>query len=236
MASDGDTKTRSEIDAALDEALGRLPRHAPPAELRQRIREQWLGAARLPARRGWAGPLVSALAAAALVVVVMRFAPPAGGGGISGRGGGTLEMATEAVNDHLRVVSSSHPVEIESGGIHQVKPWFTGRLEFAPRVAFSGDDEFSLVGGSVAYFRDRKAAAFIFKRRLHVITLLVFPAEGLPWPTSGLVPFGGLSIIQQASRGFSVLLWQDAGLGYALVSDVNRRDLMTLATRINREP
>jgi anti-sigma factor RsiW len=61
-------------------------------------------------------------------------------------------------------------------------------------------------------------------------------AEGLPWPTSGLVLFGGLSIIQQASRGFSVLLWQDAGLGYALVSDVNRRDLMILATRINREP
>jgi hypothetical protein len=51
-----------------------------------------------------------------------------------------------------------------------------------------------------------------------------------------LVLFGGLSIIQQASRGFSVLLWQDAGLGYALVSDVNRRDLMILATRINREP
>src|SRR6185312_2399693 len=106
--------------------------------------------------------------------------------------GARVDLVEEAVNDHLRVVSSSHPVEIESGGIHQVKPWFTGRLEFAPRVAFSGDDEFSLVGGSVAYFRDRKAAAFIFKRRLHVITLLVFPAEGLPWPTSGLVPFGGL--------------------------------------------
>jgi anti-sigma factor RsiW len=145
-------------------------------------------------------------------------------------------MVTEAVNDHIRVVSSSHPVEIESGGIHQVKPWFTGRLEFAPRVTFSGDDEFPLVGGSVGYFRDRKAAVFVFKRRLHVITLLVFPAAGLPWPGSGLVPVGALSVSEQDSRGFSVLLWQDAGLGYALVSDVNRRDLETLAARINREP
>jgi anti-sigma factor RsiW len=47
---------------------------------------------------------------------------------------------------------------------------------------------------------------------------------------------GALSVSEQDSRGFSVLLWQDAGLGYALVSDVNRRDLETLAARINREP
>jgi anti-sigma factor RsiW len=236
MASDIENERdgRSEIDAALDGALGRLPRYAAPAGLERRIRQQ-LAPVRAPrAGRAWVAPLVSAFAAAALVVVVVRFVPPAreGGGGAAGN----AEMVTEAVNDHLRVVSSSHPVEIESGGIHQVKPWFTGRLEFAPRVGFSGDDEFPLVGGSVGYFRDRKAAVFVFKRRLHVITLLVFPAEGLPWPARGEVPVGNLSVSEQASRGFQVLMWQEAGLGYALVSDVNRHDLETLAARINREP
>jgi anti-sigma factor RsiW len=147
-----------------------------------------------------------------------------------------LALVTEAVNDHIRVVSGTHPVDIESGGIHQVKPWFTGRLEFAPRVTFSGDDDFPLVGGGVGYFVDRKAAMFMFKRRLHVITLLVFPADGLPWPTVPPTRVGPLSVDEQTSRGFNVLLWQDGGLGYALTSDVNRHDLETLAARINREP
>src|SRR5260370_41320340 len=130
-------------------------------------------------------------------------------------------MIDDAVNEHLRVVYSAHPVEIESGGIHQVKPWFTGRLDFAPRVAFTGDDEFPLVGGSVGYFRDRKAAVFVFKHKLHTISLFVFREEGLAWPTKKQVPIGRLSADIQSDRGFSVILWRDGDLGYCLVSDVN---------------
>jgi anti-sigma factor RsiW len=100
-------------------------------------------------------------------------------------------------------------------------------------VAFSGDEDFPLVGGSVGYFRDRKAAVFVFKRHLHTVTLLVFPPERLEWPASGLARVGRLSIAKEASRGFSILLWQDGGLGYALVSDVNAGDLELLASRIN---
>jgi hypothetical protein len=36
----------------------------------------------------------------------------------------STRLVTEVVNDHLRVLSSPHPLDIESGGIHQVKPWF----------------------------------------------------------------------------------------------------------------
>jgi anti-sigma factor RsiW len=192
------------------------------------------GSRRVPSRSTWAASLVSACAAAALAFVVGRAMPSR----LADRGASAssaADLLAEAVNDHLRVVSSSHPVEIESGGIHQVKPWFTGRLDFAPRVSFSGDGDFALVGGSVGYFRDRKAAVFVFKRRLHTITLLVFPPEGLGWPTEGLTRLGRLSLAHETSRGFSVLMWRDGGLGYVLVSDVNRHDLELLSSRINPE-
>ena len=139
------------------------------------------------------------------MLVVFRVTAPSAGGGWPS------ELVAEAVNDHIRVISSTHPVDIESGGIHQVKPWFTGRLDFAPRVAFSGDDDFPLVGGSVGYFRDRKAAVFVFKRRLHTITLLVFPPEGLAWPSGDLARVGRLSVSEANARGFSVLIWRDGG-------------------------
>jgi anti-sigma factor RsiW len=232
-----------EIEAELDRALERLPARAAPPALRRRLEAlvatgsgAAAGAAAPPPRiaraRGstWAASFVSACAAAALVLIATRVTAPR-----APTAGAPSELVTEAVNDHIRVISSTHPVDIESGGIHQVKPWFTGRLDFAPRVAFSGDAEFPLVGGSVGYFRDRKAAELVFKRRLHTITLLVFPPEGLPWPEdgAGATPVGRLSVSEASSRGFSVLMWRDGGLGYALVSDVNPRDLELLATKIN---
>jgi len=217
---------------ALNVALSQLPRPRAPARLTARL-EGLVTAAERPARPRressrlsvWLAHFASACLAAALVVVAMRVSAPAGAG--------TAALVNEAVNDHLRVVTSTHPIEIESGGIHQVKPWFTGRLEFAPRVTFSGDDDFPLVGGSVGYFVDRKAAVFQFKRRLHAITLLVFPAGGLGWPSGATTHVGRLDVSETVARGFSVLLWRDDGLGYALVSDLNVRELETLATKIN---
>jgi anti-sigma factor RsiW len=141
---------------------------------------------------------------------------------------GSDAMLAEAVNDHLRILYSDPTVEVESGGIHQVKPWFTGRLDFAPVVAFGGDDDFPMQGGAVAYFLDRKAATFIFKRRLHVITLFVFPAEGLPWSALATHPVGGARGTLETSRGFHVLMWRKGDLGYALVSDVDPTDLQML--------
>jgi anti-sigma factor RsiW len=230
-----------EIEAELDRALERLPARAAPPALRRRLETlvatgsaPAAGADAAPARiarpRGstWAASFVSACAAAALVLIATRVTAPR-----APTAGAPSELVTEAVNDHIRVISSTHPVDIESGGIHQVKPWFTGRLDFAPRVAFSGDADFPLIGGSVGYFRDRKAAEFVFKRRLHTITLLVFPPEGLPWPDEGVTHVGRLSVTEVTSRGFSVLMWRDGGLGYALISDVNARDLELLAGKIN---
>jgi anti-sigma factor RsiW len=141
-------------------------------------------------------------------------------------------LVTEAVNDHLRVLYSDHPIEVESGGIHRVKPWFEGRLDFAPVVEFGGDDDFPLEGGSVSYFIDRKAATFVFKRRLHEITLFVFRAEGLHWPVAALRPIGAARGTVETSRGFHIALWRQGDLGYALVSDVNEADLLALGAKI----
>ena len=90
-------------------------------------------------------------------------------------------MVTEAVNDHVRLLQSQRPLEVESGGIHQVIPWFSGKLDFAPGIRFPGDAEFPLQGGAVGYFLDRKAATLVFGGPQSAISLFVFKADGLPW-------------------------------------------------------
>jgi anti-sigma factor RsiW len=121
-------------------------------------------------------------------------------------------MTAEAVNDHLRVVERGGTLPVQSPLIHQV-PWFTGRTDFAPVVAFAGHADFPLRGGALERFLDRQAAVFVYGRRLHTISLLVFRADGLPWPPGGARRVSTL-------RGFNVVLWRAGDLGYTLVSDV----------------
>lgn len=214
----------AQLSVLLEE---RLSRPRAPTSLKRTLEERWLEP---PRRRriapSWArvGRTTGAMAAGAALVlaVVVGLRERASDGA----------LVAEAVNDHLRVLYSDHPIEVESGGIHRVKPWFEGRLDFAPVMDFAGNDDFPLEGGSVGYFIDRKAATFVFKRRLHEITLFVFRAEGLHWPVTGLRAIGAASGTVATSRGFHVALWRQADLGYALVSDVNEADLLTLGAAI----
>jgi anti-sigma factor RsiW len=209
-----------ELSLALEQ---RLPRHRAPESLRRALRTQWVARSRSPRASSFARTAaVMAIggAIALLTVTAWRARAP------------DQVMLAEAVNDHLRVLYSQRPLEVESSDRHQVKPWFEGRLDFAPVTAFDGDDEFPLQGGTIGYFVDRKAATLVFKRRLHVITLFIFPARGLRWPALGAQPIGAIRGSMETLRGFHVLLWQNSDLGYALVSDVNEADLLMLGTKI----
>jgi anti-sigma factor RsiW len=144
-------------------------------------------------------------------------------------------LVREAVADHLRVVSRERPVDIESGGPHQVRPWFTGRLDFALPSVYGGDGDFALQGGAVSYFLERKAAVLVYKRRLHTVSLFVFPAEGLSLPRINRT-IGRTKAALSTERGFSVVSWRDGPLGYALVSDLTADELLQLAGLVASAP
>jgi anti-sigma factor RsiW len=201
----------------------RLPRADAPESLKRALEARWVVPA--PRRRAAFFARSSAIMALGAALAVAA---------IFGWRARTPDdaLVAEAVNDHLRVLYSEHPLDVESGGIHRVKPWFEGRLDFAPVVDFAGDDDFPLMGGAVAYFVDRKAATFVFKRRLHEITLFVFRSEGLRWPVAGPIAVGPDRAALQTFRGFHVVLWRHGDLGYALVSDTNEDDLRVLAAKI----
>jgi anti-sigma factor RsiW len=222
------TRADAAEQALTDVLEARLPQHSAPLALKRLLAARWPAA---PAPRSswwtqWGRSLVPAAAVAVLLLTVVplyyqRPAAPTAGG-----------LVTEAVNDHLRILTSQHPLDIESSNLHQVKPWFEGRLDFAPVVPFLGDAEFPLKGGAVGYFLDRKAAVFVFQRRLHAISLFVVRAEGLPWTGGDLKSAGSAQASVTLSRGFNVMLWRSGELGYALVSDVDAAELALLAAKL----
>ena len=196
--------SNDEADRLIGAALRDHARVPAPPRLRRRLERKFGERERrwvLPTLTGFVG----AIAAAAIVLFVMR------------PGVTSPDAATEAVGDHQRVLAARE-LGVVASDMHQVKPWFAGKLDFVPPVTFLGDDEYPLRGGDVAVFLGHKAATIVYGRRLHVISLFVF--EGEP-PTS-----------ERTIRGFHVSTWSDNGFGFALVSDVNWDDLRTLRARV----
>lgn len=207
----------------LDEILERrLPRYQAPHALQRRLGllAAPSGPPAAPARRPWTRLLAPALAAGFAVLSLGLLLERA-----RVRDSDALAvLAGEAVNDHLRQLARAQPLEVQSGGIHDVKPWFEGKLDFAPVVPSLEGGDLRLQGGSVGYFQDRKAACIEYALRKHVVTLLVFRAEGLAWPRATR-RLGGAEVSAASVRGFNVFLWRGDGLGFALVADVSADEL-----------
>jgi anti-sigma factor RsiW len=221
------------VERALDELLEqRLPRRAASTPLKRRLgllmRRPAPGPAQAhPGMTRWTRFFAPAMAAGIALMAGRVFFQRS-----SSQGSALSSLTGEAVSDHLRVLASQHPVEIESGGKHQVKPWFAGKLDFAPEVPALEDTELRLRGGSVGYVFDRKAAVLVYALRQHLVTLLVFRAEGLVWPDANAGQAGPMRGRETRARGFSVVLWRSGELGYALVSDADAQELGKIGLRL----
>jgi anti-sigma factor RsiW len=195
---------------SLQWALRRgIETHAAPERLRSRV-DALLGPAPvarpLPARR-FGRPSIFAWSGAAVVVavawlVVARL--PAGA---------EQALATEVVSSHVRSLMASHLTDVTSTDQHTVKPWFDGKLDFAPPVTDVASQGFPLLGGRLDYLGGRPVAALVYGRHKHVINLFL-------WPRSGDRPPSEMTL-----RGYHTVHGVKNGMEYWAVSDVNAQEL-----------
>ena len=147
--------------------------------------------------------------AVALLAIVLRPA------GISERD----EMLNQAVSSHVRSLMVQHLTDIASSDQHTVKPWFDGKLDFAPQAKDFTAQGFPLIGGRLDYLGGRPVAALVYQRNKHFINVFVWPAP--------IGEDGKLAV--EHRRGYSVVDRETGGFHYCLVSDLNERELEELA-------
>jgi len=210
------------LQRALRQAVRSVPYHRAPDTLRARLRAQLPLAAGAPAptaaplpraqphrRRDWsrwAMPIAASLALAVGLNVMLE----------TQRGQDALR--DELIAGHVRSLQGAHLSDVVSSDQHTVKPWFNGKLDYAPPVRDLAQQNFPLLGGRLDYIAHRQVAALIYGSSKHYINLYIWPS------TDGeLVPGG------RSSEGYNLVHWRHEGMDYWAVSDLNSQDLRHFA-------
>ncbi|MGK9168383.1 anti-sigma factor [Inquilinus limosus] len=133
------------------------------------------------------------------------------------RSGEEAAVSRDVLAAHVRSLLQDDPVQVASADTHTVKPWFAGRLDYAPVVKDLSGEGFRLVGGRLDYVDGQRVAALVYRRRLHQITVFVWPSDSrAAAPVSARV------------AGYNLLGWSRAGMAYWAVSDLNEGELREL--------
>jgi len=204
LASCADCRhVQAELRTLTASLRAELPRYPAPPRLRAALSLRGHRAAAVTRLRWWpsAAGFAAGVGVAAAVMLTVLPTPP----------GDTL--ATAAVAGHIRALQLDHLIDVPSSDRHTVKPWFDGRLDYAPPVRDLAAQGFPLAGGRLDYLAGRPVAALIYRRDRHVINLFVWPAPGAS-PAS-----------ERSLNGYNVVSWQEEGMRFLAVSDLNAPEL-----------
>jgi len=155
---------------------------------------------------GWA-----AAAAVALVAVIFSVSPRS-----------SSDVGALLVDSHLRAMQlDSHLIDVVSTDHHTVKPWFAGKVDFAPPVKQLDAEGYVLKGGRIDVVEARTAAVLVYQAGRHTVEVFIWPARAESATT-----------FQSEQRsGFNLRRWKDGSFEVWCVSDMGAEELDTFARR-----
>jgi anti-sigma factor RsiW len=203
-------------------ALGREP--APEhvvAEVRRRFAEAsveismpHLGAIGPLGTRRWLRHAAALLLACGLTAAATAF--------LMSRMAGTATVEREVAAAHVRSLLQESPMQIASAEVHAIKPWFAGRLDFAPSVKDLTAEGYPLAGARLDYIGERRVAALVYRRRLHVVNVFLWPSVDVAYSPPREI----------AHRGYNIIAWSKGGVAYWAISDLNMSDMRQLQAQL----
>jgi anti-sigma factor RsiW len=129
------------------------------------------------------------------------------------------DQLTEAlVASHIRSLQVDHLSDVASSDQHTVKPWFNGKLDYAPPVARLESEGYPLVGGRLDYLEGRAVAVLIYRHNRHPINLYIWPSDN--HETAPLM---------MTYHGYHLVTWRADGMAYWAVSDLAPNELKNFA-------
>jgi anti-sigma factor RsiW len=203
----------ADIQALKGLLRAKFPSEPLPSHLRQKIDRlhRQVGGTRRPT---W-----GSMAAAILVTVALSSTST----WFVARTMTSSALTSELVDSHLRSLIAPQPTDVASSDRHTVKPWFNGKVAQSPRVKDLSEAGFPLMGGRVDVLQKVAVPTLIYNRRLHVISVTSAPIA-VSGPTD------------DAINGFNILRWDEEGMSYWAISDLNAAELNEFARLYRQHP
>ena len=127
---------------------------------------------------------------------------------------GDTHLTQELVDSHVRSLQFDHLYDVISTDRHTVKPWFDGKIDFAPPVVDLAQQGYPLVGGRLDYLNGHAVAVMVYRYKLHPINLYVWPGS-----EAGATPH----IYER--QGYHLAHWSAAGMNYWAITDAGEGEL-----------
>ena len=128
----------------------------------------------------------------------------------------------QLTDSHIRSLVGTHLIDVPSSDSHTVRPWFEGKLDFAPPVPDLTTDGFPLVGGRIDYLSGRSVAVLVYQRRQHFINVFIWPEAG----EKGVVS-------EPPQRGYNMLHWTNGGLTFWAMSEISDAELRAFTSKFS---
>ena len=117
-------------------------------------------------------------------------------------------LQRDIIAAHVRSLMANHLADVISSNQHTVKPWFDGKIDFAPTVVdFASRRDSRYRGGTARLCRWPSVAALVYRRREHIINLFTWPASRATRPGDG--------VLSATEHGYHVLRWAHDDMQFA---------------------
>lgn len=131
-------------------------------------------------------------------------------------------LIEEVLAGHVRALNTNRLTEISSADTQKLKPWFTSKLNYSPKVFNLADQGYVLLGGRLDYLQQRNVASLAYRHKDHVIDLYTWPSPEVADAAQEL----------HNKNGFKLLYWCQDNMNYWVVSDLDADELHKFAASL----
>ena len=205
-----------------------FPVEAAPAALRERIAEALAASELRPqtgallGRRRALTLLATALSGAAAAALVLRLRAP--------EEPGITEVEKALVEDHIRYLGSVARADLDASRVEAVSAWFDGKVSFPVRAPVIPGGTFE--GARLCFLFGSRVALLFYEVFERSVSFFVIDGERIDLSGARFERHGQRALCLGSRGGYHVVLWRDAGLVYAMVSDLSPTELTRLAAAV----
>ena len=154
---------------------------------------------------------------------------------LSGNGAPSPLLA-ELVGDHIQYATADKPSEMVSSNADEIENWLESKLGYGIDIPRFNEPEIHLVGGRLIKLRGKRIAYIIYLKGKHFLSLYVAKVPEADLCSDNRLQLQDcrlcLARIQNCEfclcrhKNHNVLSWQEEGVTYAMISDMDSEHML----------